>query len=474
MADPHTVLADATAMLDEVYEMEPIVQEARFGATAQHIDTNVTQWKGGKLHLKLIKNEHHRVVADADLESDAPPPGKTVVVDIYPDESDLRKLGFSMDRTLPASMEVDGSEDAVWDLAIELALQAEEAIGEKRNQMLHQNEDLLKGTIQAVYAADGTAYSQATEAFLQLDTATQVSWYHPGEIIIDSAGVEMKVEDVCHDEYFRTKNVGPGIVVSLYTVEGEGETHLDTVIATNTIKVKGETTGDGFPAAFGNLCNRGDPGTYFGIDRTATGNFFLIPYGRSWADSNGNDETFELDKHWGVMADTYGRLLGPARRYRRNRKFQLTGAVVAIAPPDLTAEIARQAGQFSLQFTREVAATRDSALMKKFVAIDGWDGVVIRHPNMPPIAIQSDPAAAANVMRVFEPSTYRFIRMGSRKPNYVPNGLNGGKWHPRRNVSTGQLTMTLDAYGFCIETPFCDQPRLTYSCEDVKSSLQGS
>ena len=474
MADPYTVLADATAMIDEVYDMEPVVQEARFGATAQHIDSKVKQWAGGKMHVKLIKNEHHRVVASTDLEADAPNPGKTVTQDMYIEESDLRNLRFSLSRTIPASKEVDGSDHAVWDLAVELTLQAEEAVGEKRNQMLHQDANLLKGTIAAVYDADGTTYtSTATSAFLQLTTATQITHYHPGEIIIDSAGVEMKVEDVCVDEYFKELAIGPGIVVSLYTAEGETDTDLDNVVATNTITVKGETTGYGFVAAFGALCNRSSPGTYFGVDRTAVGNYYLIPYGRSWANASGDDVVLNIDDHWGVMADTFGQLIGPSRRYRRNRGFRLTDAIVAIAPPKLIAEASRQAGQYSQDFVRQTARDVKTAKGAKLVAVDGWDGVVLRHPSLPPIALQPDPAAAANTIRIFEPSTYSFVRMGSRKPGYVPNHA-GGKWHNRRNVTTGNLTMTLDAYGYCIETPFCDQPRLTYSMEDVKSSLEGS
>lgn len=197
MADPWILLSDATAMLDEVYEMTPIAQQARFGATAQHI-TRSTAWRGGALHKKFINQVFSRTLSSSDLEADAPAAGKVSTLDVYVEESNLRKLAFTIGHTIPAGKEVDGSEDAVWDLATELMLSAQESVGEKRNAMLHHNTDMVKALVAAVYNEDGTAYSAGqTDAFLQIDNGS-ISSFHEGEILdiregSDNADVQVTV-----------------------------------------------------------------------------------------------------------------------------------------------------------------------------------------------------------------------------------------------------------------------------------------
>ncbi len=483
MANPEHILSDATSMLDEVWEIDPIIQEARFGNTTQHF-TRETFWKGGKLHKKFITKNYTGARATSTLEEDAPTARKIDTTDIPIDESDLRKIGFTIARTMAAQTELDGSDHAVWDLSAELALQCKEALEEKRNFMLHSDKDLVKALVAAVYNEDGSTYtSSETDAFIQIDNGS-ISSFHPGEVIdvrkVDDTAVvrvRLQVDDVCHDTIFRGYTIGPGIVVSTHAentgVTGSsgtapGDLDLDLVADNDEITGSDETAG-GFTAAIDTLCNRSSPGTYFTKNRASVGNFYLIPYGRDYT-VGGSATTINLDQHFGKMADTMAYLYGPAKAARRNSGFKLTTAIVAIAPPDLVHEIDRQASETSRRFTREIAGSMDAAKRREMIGIHGWTGSVLLHSNLPPIVVQSEPLAKSGTIRIFEPHTIDFIRMGGRAPTWIA-APGQPRWHVRRNVSTGNLTSIIEASGFVIEAPFCDQPRLWYSMEGLKSSL---
>ena len=489
----YTVLADATAMMDEVYEMEPIAQSNRFGDTAKHI-TRETQWKGGALHKKILSQIFTGATASATLESDAPDAYNINTTDIQLEESHLRKLAFTISHTIPAQMEVDGGKDAVWNLAKELVVQAQENIGEKRNQLINSNADCVKAEVAALYNLDGTTYSDTQSfAFIKISDGS-ISNFHIGEILdiraaSDNANIRstVQVNAVCHSPYYQGSNIGPGIIVEsnivygnpLATGTGNGTTtqdqYLNNLADGDEIVTHGEGA-DGFPASFSTLCDLGaSPSSYFGITRAGTTaatakNHYLIPYGRDYT-SGGASTVLDLDTHFGHMADTMGYVFGPSRAYRMNRGFQLTDAIICQAQPDLVNEMARQAGEGSQRFTRRIASDMDAASRQKLVAVAGWNGSVLFNPNLPPIVLQPEPLAPSDTIRIFEPSSYEWIRMGSKQPRWIKAPGGNGMWHVRRNVTTGNLTMILDASGFCIETFFCDQPQLTYSIQGVTTSL---
>ena len=489
------LLADATSMLDEIFLMEDIAQEARFGDTVQHI-TRSSSWAGGALHKKMANQIFSRTLSNSDLESDAPLAGKIDTLDVQIEESHLRKLHFSLRHTIPAHQEVDGSKDAVYDLAMELALQALQSIDEKRNHMIHQNSDGVKAVVVQKYDPDGTAYSGYSSdangtyrgsagvamAFLQVDQGS-ISKFHQGELIdIRIASTEVNrvvgvVCDVWHDTVYQGLSVGPGLLVAADAAGDSaahfdlgGDTDFDNAVDGDEIFSSGEADGSGLPVGFGELFKRSGTLAYFGItDRTAPGYQFLIPYGRDYS-SGGASVEIDIDTHFGNMADTMGMLFGPARLNRRKRGFAMTEAIVCICPPDLVNTVARQAGQSTIQFTAEAASNLPEARRKQLTSVQGWVGSVIQHPTLPPIVLQGDPCATKDTIRIFEPSTFEFIRMGSKIPKFIPNA-SGGKWHNRRNVTTGQLTMSMDASGFVVETLFCDQPQLNYSIEGVKKDI---
>jgi len=493
------LLAQATKLLDEVWDLQEIVQEGRFGSTAQHIK-KVTPWKGGAMHKKLVNMMYSGAIATSSLEADAPNPTKIDLLDLEIQESHLRRLSFSISHSIQAQMETSDPDHAAYNLARELALQANETIGEKRNQMLNSDGSARKALVAARYDSDGTPWNgshpDALEAFIKIDGGS-ISNFHQGEIIdihngtTASIRVVAQVLDVIHDTYMLGLNVGPGIVVELatdYLTSGTGTGVLNAftdvadgdviVNRTETLEsTPGAGDGCGYHAAFSSLMDiTATPSAYFGITRSAIGRRFMVPYGHDYSTggtygaNNGTMVNLDIDAHFGPFADVMGMLIPPARAYRKNKDFQLTDALVCQASPSLVNEIVRQAGQGTALFTRAVASDMDSATRAKLVAVAGWNGAVLINPNVPPIVVQPEALAPANTIRMFEPNCWEFIRMGGNAPTMIKTP-GGDMWHNRRNTTTGNLTSILDASGFVIEAPLCDQPRLNYVIMGVKSSL---
>jgi hypothetical protein len=478
-ADPYVVLADATAMLDEVYDMDPLVQQNRFGTTAQHI-TRETIWKGGALHKKFLTQIYTGARMNSDLEADAPNATKIGTTDITIEEEHLRLIQLPLSYSLPAQSEVDGSDDAVWNLANELVAQAQQMLGEKRNQMLNSNSDCLKATVSAKYKNDGDTYpgSSATTCLIKLTGSP--SMFHEGELVDiraasdnDNTRVTATVKDVIHDTHIFGRNVGPAIVLEyLSTGSGAGATtNFDSTTAGDEIVASGEK-GYGWTGAFDALCDlTSSPPAYFGVTRTTVGNRYLIPYGQDY--TSGTAVDLDIDTHFGNMADALGYLMEKSRIWRQsNQKFKLTDALVCQAAPELANEIDRQIGEGTASFTRTIASSLDAARRADLVAVSGWTGSVLLSSSMPPIVVQAEPLCPANTIRFFEPNAWEFIRMGGKKPNFIKAPGANSIWHNRRNVTTGNLTQLLDACGSVVEAPFCDQPRLNYTIKGVKSSLR--
>jgi len=479
-------LSEALDMQDEVFEVDAIVQAARFGATNQHI-TRVGDFQAETTKY-LYKEQYSGARVTSTINADAHSAGQIDIQKIQILETDLRRIGFPLVRDLIESALVDGSEHALFNLARELVLQGEESVGEKENILLNSNGDCVIGYVTKVYAAAGTAYSQATSsAFLKVQGA--ISAFKPGMYIhiragSDNADIQVlaKVNDVCYDEYFMGYNIGPGIVCTVATdgvgVDGS-DTYFDAIdtaatAAPNTdeICMSGEAASN-FPAAFGALCGTG---SYFNITRTTAGNAYLIPTVRHWDSANtglGTPAPFNTDEHMGAMVKAFARMLSSARQYRRNRGFRLTDAIVCQVHPDLLWSMVKDFGDSNSRFNMKMASDFDSATRQKLIAVAGWDGGVLRTPLdvIPAIALQSEPLMPAGTFRLFEPSCMEVIRLKGKKLQYVPNAA-GGYWHNLQNQTTagttgGHLSMQVTAFGYVVETFFCDQPRLVYMADGL-------
>jgi hypothetical protein len=472
--------------MDEAYNLNVVPQETRFGATTQHIPGEEF-FKGGALHKKLLTGAYHGATMSSDLEGDAPDSYEMSLTDLTIEESDLREIAFTISHTTVAQTQSSDPEHSAYDVAKRLVMQAMSNVGERRNQALNQNANCQKALVAAKYNEDGSTYTNGqADAFLKIDNGS-ISMFHPGEVLDiiaeDDADVRTSVivNDVCHAaDFLGVSGIGPGVVVTIdttYRAAADGthdeDTDLDNVVDNDLLVRHNEYTGDGFPASFSTLIDLdSSPSTYFSIDRSAKGNFYLVPYGRSYL-SGGANVNLNLEDHFGEMVDVMAMVLGPSRIWRGRNDFKLTNAIVAQAQPDLVNEIARQAGTDNARFTREMSSQMDAARKSHFVANAGWDGAVLHHPGFPPIIVQPEPLCPPNVIRMFEPSAFTFIRLGGRKPNWIRQP-NGSMWHVRRNVTSGNLTKRLDASAYVHETLFCDQPKLIYEIQGVKSSLKSS
>ena len=474
-------LAQVDEFLREMFELEVIPQDNRFGCTMQHIKKS-HQFTGKSIERKILSMRYTGARMNADLEADAPDSYRIDSDPIVISQSDLRKIGFTLSYTDPAGKLAQGVNSS-YNIAQELVTQAVGDLEERRNQGLNQNGNCVKAVIAAVYDEDGTTYSTGTgetDAFLNMDQGS-ISAFHPGMILDIREGdtdtdvqVTVKVNDVIYSEdHLGVSDIGPGIVVTIDTDYGAGgqDADLDGLDDGDEIVAHGETDGDGFPGSFGTLIDfSSSPSTYFGVDRAAKGNAYLIPMGRDYT-SGGNPVVINLDTHFGKMADEYGRLLVRSRKVRdAHPDFALTDAVVCQAQNSLINEIARQAGDSSSRFTKRIASDLDAAARQKLTAINGWTGVVLFHPNLPAIVLQAEELAPANEIRFFEPSAFEMIQLGPKTPTFAMNG--SSIWHRIYNSSTGAITASSQAHGYTWETLFCNQPRLLYGIKGVKSSLE--
>ena len=493
-------LTTALTMQDEAFDLNPIVQQARFGATAQHIQRE-KQFTGGSMHVKIYKENYQGARAASDLSADAHYSSGITVVDLEIARSNFRRLGVPLVRDIIVDEVLNPPEDAMFDLAKELALEAEENVGEARNRILNSNGDLVMGWVGAVYDEDGTTYNDGqTDAFIKI-TKGSISLFHPGQTLhIRHASVNEEdgttgtlpqikcvVNDVCPGAYWFGNNVGPGIVVTI-TTDGDGtsgeDSNFNTVedaatAATNTdeICLTGENN-DAYPGSFGALGMTGDvtPSTYFGITRTTKGNGYLIPMGRHWdssGDGTGTKTALDISTHFRAMYKDFGGLLSAARGYRRNRDFALSNAIVCQAHPDLIAEIVIQAGESPQRFNIEQASNMDAAKRRAMFASYGFDGAVLRnsYDTIPPIALQPETLMDNGTIRLFEPSAGTWLRIGSKRVTWAKVGTGNSYWLVRRNATTGNRTMQVDAFGYVLETIFGDQPRLIYPMDGLKDSL---
>ena len=505
-------LNSALAMQDEAFDLHPKVQQARFGATAQHI-TQEKQFTGGSMHVKVYKENYQGARVTSNLSADAHYSGSISVVDWEIAQTNFRRIGVPLCRDIIVDQALNPPEHAMFDLAAELALEAAENVGEARNRILNSNGDLVMAWVGAVYDEDGTSYTNGqTDAFIKI-TKGSVSMFHPGQILhirdasdnVDEtppgtlngtqAQIKCVVNDVCPGAFWFGNNVGPGIVVTICgdqadatDDQGEGykgtDSNFDTVAATNNttantdeIALTGEDN-DAYPGSFGALGMTGDvsPGEYFGVTRTTKGNAYLIPMGRHWdslGTGAGTKTALDIETHFRAMYKDFGGLLSAARGYRRNREFALSDSVVCQAHPDLVAEIVMQAGASPQRFNIEQASNMDSAKRRAMFASYGFDGAVLRnsYETIPPIALQPEPLMDNGTIRVFEPSAGTWLRIGSKRVTWAPVGPGASYWLPRRNVTTGNRTMQVDAFGYVMETIFWDQPRLIYAMDGLKDSL---
>ena len=489
----YIAMADMDEAMDKMYELKEVIpQESRFGATTQHI-TGDKPFRSQDMTIELLKTAFHGATMSKALEGDAPAPYEIELVQLTIGRTDLREFSFTLEHTLVAQTLGRDREHSAYEPAKRMIMQAEAAVGERRNQALNQGVDCTKAVIDTRYDQDGTAYdtpgSANTQLFWKIKSGS-ISSFHPGERLDVRAGATgttvrttVQVLDVIHTTDFRgNAGVGPGIVVeydSTYTISSssvngityDGDSDLDSCVADDELVRHAEIDAAGFPASFGTLIDLdSSPSTYFGINRGTVGNYYLVPYGKSYLSGTDN-VNLNIETHFGEMVDVMAMVLGPSRIWRGERDFKLSNAIVAQAQPDLVNEIARQAGADNARFQTEMSSTMSAARKKEFVANAGWNGAVLHFPNFPPVIVQPEALAPPNKIRLFDPSAWTFYRLGGKQPTWIRNDT-GGRWHAMKNLTSGRLTKRRQASAYVHETLVCDQPKSVYEIQGVKSTLK--
>lgn len=455
MADYVHNLDAATAFLGEKWDLAARPFVSRFGGFAEHI-TRSTSFAGGKLYRKLYYQGFSRAQATDSLESAYPAPGKVDVLDVNIDESHLRRLGVSMIRSIPATYEVDpaNADNAVFDLATELAAEGIVAMYEKKCLMMHITNTMVMGTVAAKYKADGDTYSQATTAFLQV-TDAPVTRFKIGMILAPHA-TQVEVKDIIlTTNWGNGRTNGPGIVVQLYTAEAEGDTHLDDLAAADVLRVYGDSATGGFDLSLPTLTSpdTGSALPYFSIaDRRAVGRKFLMCEGGALTST-----TLDIDTHIGAAATVLADVTPKARLQRARNQPKAPSALLLVCRPDLAEEIARQCGDASLRFQRKDYAGTDEARNANLVAVRGWTGAVLTSLSFYPMAVEVDNLCAPNTIYIVDPQAYEWITLGPDRPKFDTSG--GQTWFPVLDTSTGRRLPKVEATALQFLVPWCDNPK---------------
>jgi len=346
-----------------------------------------------------------------------------------------------------------------------------------------------KATIAAVYSDKGSTYNTTDDTAVFSIRNGAVAMFTQGEVLdIRDASAsyavigEVQVLDVFHDTTIFGNNITyPSICVQLTSTTGVTVNDAADFndVATGAVgtgdvlchqdDAYSATTGCGFDAGFRGMVDLGaTPGTYFGVNRNTAGNRYLLPYGRYYdspnADGTGTAQPLDLDTIIDDMAKTMARFINPTRRWLRNNDLAFSEAIVMQVPPNLMPSITRHAGRDTQRFTVIEPRSLSEAERRKLIAVRDFDGVVLRTAlPIPPLALQLEPLMPPDTIRIWEPSVFEWLQLGnnSRQPTWLNNDA-GGRWHVKRNASTGNLKVFLDAMCWRIVAPFCSVPRLVW------------
>ena len=483
MSDAYVVLNDAGAQCSEYWKMTPIWHENRFGSTARFM-TRFEEAEGTRYHKKSVTKMYTGARTTESMEAAMPDATKIDTEDVYinvgtydaegsSQTSDMRRTAASCGYSIPASFQLKGDKNSVWNISKELARQVSRAMLEKKDQMIQCPVTGAKATIVLLYtsagASGGATGPAAASSFVSITGS--VSMFHKGELVdIRSAAattyrMRCVVADVIYGDRLFGNNVGPGLVLT-FSVDGDGsgtQTNMSTAATGDEIVASGEAGSItvGYPGSFPTLCDYGaSPAAYFSVTRTTVGNHHWIPLGQNYTSGT----ALNLDTHFGRMFIELSRFIPPARDILEQQRVNMTKAIICQAQPDLILESCKQAGADNARFTRQLANTLPQAERDKLIAVTGWDGVLIRLPGFPPIAMVPEPLMTAGQVRLWDPNQWETIHLGPKHPTWLRDG--GGIFHlAQQSASSGsdaKMVPKMIAGCFKLDTVFCNTPRTVY------------
>ncbi|HUU82377.1 MAG TPA: hypothetical protein VM243_02630 [Phycisphaerae bacterium] len=485
-------LTQADAMMNKVFERDHIVTSAYFGNTARFIQKRTPISRSTT--VKFLTQRYSGSGVTSNLEADARTATlpETAVTELEITRSNLRRIDATIQHSFMAADVVDGGKLAIWNLAARQALEVLQNLDEKEDQLLNSDADALKAVVMAVYAADGSgAYGgSADTAILTIDQGG-VSNFTPGEVIHIRDGTtaatlnnECVVTDVFEDGIVGTYDLGyPALRVQLtsattasvmlsgtqttITIESANDA-FDQVADGDELVHQGDGSAVGFDAGFISMANIDN--TYFDVIRTTAGNNYLVPFNKSFA-SGGVDQPIDLAALFDWIAVTVSKHIGPAAMQLARERIEFSKSLVCQVPPDLMPCIERAVGDASRRWNVTTVQSLADAKAKKVLGVMGYDGVVVKTFSLPPVVFIPEQLMSPTTVRVWAPEVFEWLQLGNagRQPLWLPNDANG-RWHTRRNVTTGNLSVVKDAFAYRVVAPFCRCPKLVANATGLTSS----
>ena len=458
-------LTQADYLMNKVMERMFTVQHAVFGNTSRFITKRTAVHRSTT--VKFLVGNMSGALAESDLESDAGDATSEKVEELEITRDYLRKISTSLKHSVAAGELVDGSDPAIMNIATRHAVKAVRVLDQKEDFLLNSDADAVKAIVRAVYSGTGGVYSQADSCVVTLKNGSVCNFTPYEAICWRSAGTDRdqsstKYEAVVMD-VFEDGNVDgtdltyPALRLGLSSRDAN-VTSFDTLAADDELVHYGDLQTKGFDAGFQALATPAS--TYFGVTRTDAGKNYLNAFNKDFS-SGGVDQELDLTALFDWLAGTLDLHIGPTRAELEQERKTFTGALVCQVPPALMPSIERQCGDSSRRWTVEPVRNIQDAKLKKVIAVYGYDGQVVKTMSLPPIAFVREHLMRPDTVRLFAPEIMEWLQLGttSRSPTWLANDANG-RWHTRRNVTTGNLSPYKDAYCWRILAPFCRVPKL--------------
>jgi len=420
-------VTDVEAAMAEYYKLHPDkAQCLRSKETLRLFNPRGEAMQGQKFHIKTWLNPSRgarRVNAVTAESSEWPEARKANWQDWYIEWSDLTEYRTTVEYTGLAEDKTADAKMCVYKTAEKYIGMVDDDIATQVNNSIHQSTNCKIAAIAAKYHDDGTAYTNNTHttAYFQIKGGSIVQIMQNDRIEIRAGTSTTSTRVICYvnDVYPGTNgpggtaDIGPGFTATYESTgqTGGATTNFDSAAADDELVLSGETSANifGFPSFFSWTT------AMYSLTRTTLGNGWTIPklmYDYSVA---GAAVDFDPEIHFATMALDLAYAVQNGRNMRQGDGIKMTAnAMVALGDPEVVDEMSRLGGD-RVKYTKELSAAQKQDIIGSI----GFDGAWFHHPNIGPIAIQSDPAATPRTIRYLDPNSWFWVTGGLGGPTSV-------------------------------------------------------
>jgi len=474
-------LTQVDVAMDERYKLHPAkAQFHRIGNTAKWFRPKGEVFTGTRFNFKAFTQPMSNVrtsdfATAADIDHEFPAGQQLAYTALSYDRADMTMFEGTLEINELAATVTKDQKHAVYDLVTKMFRESDLEFGRKFNLAVHQDTACAMGTVAAIYASSGGAYSSARYAYIQI-TDVQISKFARGEYLDIGGESDVLVMDVIEGSDgpwsggTRIADIGPGLVLDYGSGNTADSTAADTITASN------ETTGDGmagFDAWFSGTTNVYNDADGSAIDRDAAGNSWGIPVIETIA-ASGSETELDLDEHLGLLADVWPQAVAWGRQARSAEtpedNILLPSTLVGITTAKLCNSVATEAEDTS-RFTRTI--NMSEAKQKDLYGDVGFDGVMYHSATLPPISFQADDAAPKYKIRFIDPQSWGYLTLneggGMYGIQWLKSGGAGGTRWMRVLGTNNRPTHRLTAAAWSCALMYCDQPKANAEIRGVKS-----